>query len=140
MKYSPNLDNVPQCFLTELLPTLPFCLLKFILFHTRAQVSFEKYTNLPKIFQSHPPFISEVKLPFKFHLASATINTLPPLQPQQNTSPKHTTLLLVHAYSLGLGLLHILIFPANTIHSFTVISGIIFLQKAVSSTSCHLPE
>jgi len=55
MKYNPNLGKVPQCFLTELLTTLHFALLKFILFHIGAQVSFEKYTNLPKIFQSHPP-------------------------------------------------------------------------------------
>lgn len=53
--YSLDLNEVPQCFLTEWQPytaILPYW--KFLLFRTGALVSFEKCTNLPKIFQ-HPP-------------------------------------------------------------------------------------
>lgn len=56
--YNLDLREVPHSFLTELLPTLPFALLKFILFHTGALESFEKRTNLPKIFQHLPSFSS----------------------------------------------------------------------------------
>lgn len=87
MKYNPNfIDKVPQCFLTELLPTRHhFALLQFIIFHTGAQVNFEKYTTLPKIFQRHPTSPLRLNLLSSynktFHLPSATFNTLPLLWP-----------------------------------------------------------
>lgn len=51
--YHLDLNEVRHSLLTELLRTLSFCLLEFILFHTGALASFEQRTNLSKIFQ-HP--------------------------------------------------------------------------------------
>lgn len=100
-------------------------------------MSFEKCTNVPKIFQ-HPHLLGKTSSQGMQALSpcfsSLHFSTCSPCSTHNRARPKpHSFLLspwLRACCSLSLRLLHRLLFPANNVHS-RAISGCILLQKAV---------